>query len=403
MYLERRGLPQDRNRADEYERGWLITEMMPINSVGLYTARDNLAIQWTKADLQSTLQNFSSLPVETAREKYELGSDSRDWQVTLAQRDIRASKLNEENIKQIAYRPFDTRFIYYTGISRGLICMPRPEVMRNMLNDHNLAICFMRNSREQIVTNFFAANYIVDKTILSSADNANVAPLYIYPDIQAQNTLFTFNDASSTSVVRAPNFAPTFTEQFANQLGMNFTPEGKGDLKRTFGSGAVFSYMYAVFHSPTYRQRYTEFLKKGFPRLPLTSNADLFRDLCPLGDRLVELHLMKTYGEHMPRYPEPGSNIVEKVAYTQQTNNTEHDRVWINRTQYFDNVPAEVWEFRIGGYQVCYKWLKDRKGRTLTFDDIKHYQRIVGALAETIRLMEQIDEVIDEHGGWPIL
>jgi len=395
-------IPQDRNRAEEYEHGWLITEIMPVNSVGLYTARDNLAIRWTKAELQAMLKDFISLSVEIAREKYDLGPDSRDWQVALAQKDVRASQLNEANIQQITYRPFDMRYTYYTGISRGLICMPRPEVMHNMINGSNLAICFMRNSREQIVSNFFVAYHIVDKTILSSADNANVAPLYIYPDANAQNTLFTIGDPITTSLVHTPNLAPRFTEQFANQLGMRFIPDGKGDLNKTFGPEDIFLSMYAVFHSPTYRSRYAELLKIDFPRLPLTSNPDLFRTLCANGDKLVELHLMEKYGQDTPKYPIPGNNMVEKVEYTQPMDNPEQGRVWINKTQYFDQVPSEVWAFHIGGYQVCHKWLKDRKGRTLSFDDIKHYQRIVAALAETIILMDQIDETIEENGGWPI-
>jgi predicted helicase len=279
--------------------------------------------------------------------------------------------------------------------------MPRPEVMYNMINGSNLAICFMRNSREQVVSNFFVANHIVDKTILSSADNANVAPLYIYPDAHAQNTLFTTSDPSSTSVIRTPNLAPQFTGQLAKQLGMRFIPDGKGDLGEAFGPEDIFNYMYALFYSPAYRARYTEFLKKGFPRLPLTSNADLFRELCNLGDRLVSLHLMEKSGP-TTRYPVAGNNIVEKVEYTQPADKPEDGCVWINKTQYFEGVPAEVWEFQVGGYQVCHKWLKDRKGRTLSFDDIRHYQRIVAALAETIRVMSQIDDVIEEHGGWPI-
>ena len=160
--------------------------------------------------------------------------------------------------------------------------------------------------------------------------------------------------------------------------------------------------MYAIFYCPTYRSRYAQFLKIDFPRLHLTSDVNLFRELCAIGEQLVELHLMEKYGQNMPSYPEPGNNMVERVEFTQPTDNPEEARVWINGTQYFNEIPPEVWEFHIGGYQVCHKWLKDRKGRRLSFDDIKHYQRIVGALAETITLMEQIDEVIDEHGGWPI-
>jgi predicted helicase len=160
--------------------------------------------------------------------------------------------------------------------------------------------------------------------------------------------------------------------------------------------------MYAILYSPTYRTRYAEFLKIDFPRLPLTSNADLFRELSRLGDRLVGLHLMERSGQITAKYPVSGNNIVEKVENTQHADKPEDGRVWINKTQYFDNVPLEVWEFHVGGYQVCQKWLKDRKGRTLSFDDIRHYQKIVAALAETINLMDEIDETIEMGGGWPI-
>jgi predicted helicase len=183
---------------------------------------------------------------------------------------------------------------------------------------------------------------------------------------------------------------------------MEFIPDGKGDLYKTFGPEDILHYMYAIFYSPTYRSRYAQFLKIDFPRLPFTSNTDLFRALCAIGDGLIGLHLMANYGQYMPNYPEPGNNMIEKVEYTQYTDKPEQGRVWINKTQYFDEVTPEGWEFHIGGYQVCQKWLKDRKGRALSFDDIRHYQRIVAALAETITLMDQIDATIDEHGGWPI-
>ena len=153
----------------------------------------------------------------------------------------------------------------------------------------------------------------------------------------------------------------------------------------------------------------------------MTSNADLFRDLCALGGELVGLHLMEKHGPSMTTYPVDGDHMVEKVRYTEPSpqpspkrgrgsaggkgcpeGTGEGGRVWINKTQYFEGVPPEVWEFHIGGYQVCRKWLKDRKGRQLTYDDITHYQHIVSALAETIRIMAEIDETIDQHGGWPI-
>ena len=117
---------------------------------------------------------------------------------------------------------------------------------------------------------------------------------------------------------------------------------------------------------------------------------------------MVALHLMEKHGPEITQYPAKGDHTIEKVRYTAPGQGAEKGRVWINKTQYFEGVPPEVWNFHIGGYQVCEKWLKDRKGRTLSFDDLSHYQRIVSALADTIRLMAEIDKAIEAHGGWPI-
>lgn len=183
---------------------------------------------------------------------------------------------------------------------------------------------------------------------------------------------------------------------------MTFVPDGRGDRLKTFGPEDVFHYMYAVFHSPAYRSRYAEFLKIDFPRLPLTSDADLFRSLCDLGRELAALHLMEKHPASATRFPITGDATVEAVRYTEPGQGMDAGRVWINKAQYFEGVPPEIWAFHVGGYQVCQKWLKDRKGRQLTYDDITHYQRIVAALGETIRLMAEIDRIIDAHGGWPL-
>jgi predicted helicase len=180
---------------------------------------------------------------------------------------------------------------------------------------------------------------------------------------------------------------------------MTFIPDGKGDLQATFGPEDVFNYMYAVFHSPTYRSRYAEFLKIDFPRLPLTSDPGLFRSLAGLGEQLVGLHLMERQAPNIASYPVRGDSVVQAVRYTAPGEGAEKGRVWINKTQYFEGVPPEVWEFHIGGYQVAEKWLKDRKGRQLSYDDLSHYRNVVAALAETMRLMAEIDAAIP---GFPI-
>lgn len=177
---------------------------------------------------------------------------------------------------------------------------------------------------------------------------------------------------------------------------MEFTGDGKGDLKKTYGPEDIFNYAYAVFHAPTYRTRYAEFLKIDFPRLPLTSDKALFKKLAEKGGELVSLHLMEspTLSNLITKYPVTGDNTVEKVIYSEK----DH-RVYINKTQYFEGVKPEVWNFHIGGYQVCEKWLKDRKGRTLSYDDLTRYQKVVVALKETIRIMAEIDKAIP---SWPI-
>jgi predicted helicase len=223
-------------------------------------------------------------------------------------------------------------------------------------------------------------------------------PLYLY----IKHDEMQLDTSSDTTVNQRPNLAPAFIKDCTDRLGMTFIPDGKGDRAQTFGPEDVFDYLYAVFHSPDYRKRYANFLKIDFPRLPLTADPELFRALCEIGARLVALHLMETPIPLMTAYPVAGDNTVETVRYSAPGQCSEKGRVWINKTQYFEGVPPEVWAFHVGGYQVCQKWLKDRKGRLLTYDDMTHYQRIVAVLAETIRQMSAVDETIAASGGWPI-
>lgn len=400
---------QNTNLSAEYEPGWNVTTGMPINSVGLYTARDDLAIQWTKDDLYRVMSDFAALESEVARARYELGSDSRDWQVVLAQKDVRASHLTDIVIQPISYRPFDTRYTLYTGISRGIICMPRPEVMRHFANKGNLGLCFIRRSRDNTLSAFYVAAHLVDKSIVSSLDNANVAPLYLYPTLQeVASGLYAADE-------RRPNLSEAFIKDITQRLELAFVQDGKGDLTTTLGPEDIFHYIYAIFHSPTYRSRYAEFLKIDFPRVPLTSDRELFSALVAKGAELVDLHLLRlpstsgvggaggaaglvNVGQQGVTFPHDGSNLVEKVQYV-APQGSEPGRVVFNSTQYVAGIEPATWSMQIGGYQPLEKWLKDRKGRTLTYDDIQHYMRVVVALRETRRIMAEIDAVIP---GWPL-
>jgi predicted helicase len=214
-----------------------------------------------------------------------------------------------------------------------------------------------------------------------------VFPLYLYP---AEGEM-QFREGH-----RQPNLNPEFVKVISEKLAMTFVEDGRGDLEETFGPEDIFNYAYAIFHSPTYRTRYAEFLKIDFPHLPLTSDRELFKALAEKGADFVSLHLMEspTLNNLITGYPIAGSNTVDKVSY-----DDNNQRVHINKEQYFEGVPPEVWDFHIGGYHVTQKWLKDRKGRTLTYDELTHYQKIIVALKETIRLMGEIDDLIP---AWPV-
>ncbi len=207
---------------------------------------------------------------------------------------------------------------------------------------------------------------------------------------------------SRTGALRRPNLSPKFVSAFKEAVrGLEFLEDGAGDLSVAFGPEDVFHYIYAVLHSPSYRQRYADFLKSDFPRVPLPGSRSLFVDLARVGCRLVGLHVMAVESEDTAvSFPIPGGDVVEKVRYS-VPNDHRQGRVWINRGQYFEGVPPEVRTFTIGGYQPAEKWLKDRKGRRLSEEDIAHYRKMIASLAETVRRMAEVDEIVDQYGGWP--
>jgi len=375
---------QDVELKREYESGWTITDIMPANSVGIVTARDRLTIKDSPEEVWGTVRDFSSLPEDDARSKYGLGKDAQDWKVTLAQSDLRKSGLKKELIVHILYRPFDTRYTYYTGNSRGFICRPRPGVMHHMMAGENLGL--ITHKREELdvpYSHFFVTNFISEHGCLSSKTTCYHFPLYLCPN---QNKKKLLNSKYSTT--KTPNLNPELIKSLTETCGKIPTPE------------EIFHYIYAVLYSPTYRTRYEEFLKIDFPRIPLTSDKNLFKTLSRLGSELVSLHLMESpeLDDLITEFRGGGDNVVATIG-----KNSYRDGILkINKTQYFEGMPEEVYNFHIGGYQVCQKWLKDRKGRALSEEDILHYQKIVVALNETIRIMTEIDEAIDGHGGWPI-
>jgi len=320
-------------------------------------------------------------------------------------------------LQPVLYRPFDRRTIFYHD---SLVWRTVRRVMRHMIGGSNLAIITTRQTRDQF--DAFVTRDLVTHKCMAAYDINSLFPLYLYPiadgeplsrdqlveDLKqrARSGLDEDDQRKLSGAVaalfpeveysRLPNLHPLFLADIRDRLALRFVPDGHGDLTKTFGPEDVFDYVYAVLHCPTYRTRYAEFLKRDFPRIPFTSNRDLFAALAAKGRDLVALHLMESplLDALITSFPKPGSDQVERVTY-----NDNHRRVYINQAQYFDGVPKPVWDFHVGGYQVCQKWLKDRKGRKLDNNDLMHYQRIIVALSETIRLMAEIDALIP---GWPI-
>jgi hypothetical protein len=378
------------------------------------TARDNLTIHWSPDEVMEVVKNFAGLPAETARSDYKLGNDVQDWKVSLAQDDLNNSGLDDELVTPVLYRPFDTRYTYYTGNSRGFICRPRSKVMRHMLSGDNLGLSTTRSIEIQAgFEHVFVSKHITQHHSVSLKEVNYLYPLYTYPSKQeiAQG-LYGPGD-------REPNLSPEFTADLEKRLGLRFIADGRGDLQGTFGPADVFHYIYAVFHSPDYRQRYDQFLRADFPRVPWIDDVKLFRVLVELGGQLTAVHLMESSGLNQPsaRFPVAGDNVVErgypKYYAPDQTppggkTPLAEGRVYISananrngkRGQYFEGIPPEAWEFRIGGYQPLDKWLKDRRGRNLSFDDLAHYRRMVAALLETMRLMADIDLAIAGSGDF---
>ncbi|HID99268.1 MAG TPA: DNA methyltransferase [Thiotrichaceae bacterium] len=376
-------IPQNTTLREEYEHYWKVTDVMPVNSTGMVSKRDSLAFQFEKESVKKIVEDIFKLSESQIVENYPLSSwSSRDGKIEYVKQSVVHFGIDESRFVQALYRPFDKRWTYYTSKSKGFIAWPVYDVMQHMLAGKNVGLIFMRQvALHNAYSHFGVTRNIIDnRAFYSNKGIMSLAPLYIYP---------TTDLLDSTSSKRKPNFSPNFIKDIATDLKLQFIDDGTGDLTRTFGPEDIFHYLYAVFHSPTYRERYAEFLKIDFPRLPLTRDKTLFQQLAKLGSQLVTIHLMEADIDSDSSYPIEGDNLLEKITY-------KNEKVYINKTQYFEHVTEAVWQCHIGGYQVCQKWLKDRKGRQLSYDECNHYLYILAALEQTLDLMAKIDQTIPE-------
>lgn len=350
--------PKDYSGIEEYNQGFSVSELFANNSVCVVTTKDKFLVCDTPQDVRSRISNLISLPDDELRRKYGL-RDTRNWTLQQAKNDVGAD-VDEDKILKYSYRPFDKRYLYYTGTTNGLVARPRGKVQKYLLREENFALLSCRQSVGEW-SHVGISDSITDFCCLSNKTKecTYIFPLYIY---------------DSETDERTANFSGKTYAQISKKLG--FEPAAED----------LFGYVYAVLHSPSYRKRNVEFLKNDFPRIPYISDTAEFRRLSALGRKLIELHLMQG-ADVWPTsagFPAAGSNVVERYEYDGA------GRVYINDGQYFSGISAEAWNFLMGGYQPLQKWLKDRKGRTLSSADILHYERMVYAIDETIRIMSEI-------------
>jgi len=381
----------DMNRWEEYVSGWKITDIFPLYSVGIMTGQDQLTIRDTPEKVKEIVEDLVLLSEDHFRKKHKLMKDKRQWALKKSVNDLREHGLNknmtkielrnqiEKSVVSILYRPFDKRYTFYTGRSRGFHERPRGKVMKHMIDGDNLGLIVSRNSRPAPWRDIQITENIIELGIMATrpGNNAPIFPLFLYKE-------------TKNGVKRRTNFSNKFKIFIKEKFHTNNMLSAKD----------IFYYVYAILHSEEYRKRYENFLKIDFPRIPFPKKLELFYELKVIGNELIDLHLMKSerLNDHNVRLRGKSIlnyTVIKRVQYTSD------NRIRINEKQYFKGIPKEVYGFYIGGYQVCRKWLKNRKKKKLTKKDVHFFGKIVKAIQETIILMEDIDTKINEYCGWP--
>ncbi|MFH0842118.1 MAG: type ISP restriction/modification enzyme [Bacteroidota bacterium] len=358
-----------------YEKGIKVDDLFPTFNTGIETGRDDFFIDYDVPSLEEKVKNvFNNRTDTNLLSKYKITNSSgfRFWERLLNH------DFDEKKVRQIMYRPFDLRFTYYEP---NLQRRASYNTMKHLMNN-NLALNTCRQQSTFDFQHVLITSIITERCTVSlqTKETGYVFPLYVYPDYSTQQ-------AFSNQPERIPNLDMTVVKNISDTLGLIFSAEKASNLN-SFAPIDLLDYIYAVLYSPTYRKLYKHFLKIDFPRISYPKDKKTFWQLVKLGGELRQIHLLESpvVEKYITTYTVTGNNEVGKIKY-------EDNKVWTNSNQYFDKVPEVAWNFYIGGYQPAQKWLKDRKGRVLSFEDIMHYQKIIVALKETDRIMKEIDKI----------
>lgn len=363
-------IPRETKNIQHYLTWTKINDIFPINNVGIVTARDSFAIDYELQPLKNRITQFRDLKFDESflKEAYGL-KDTSTFKLTKFRLGLSKEKDWQLLFKEITYRPFDNRYIYY---SKWVLERPIYDTMRHMLND-NIAIITARSNKSNSMNHFFITNKLMETKCGESTTQSAIYPLYIYPD---ENNTDLFN----SNTEKKPNIPDELFIKLKKVYKHNIAPD------------EILSYVYGIFYSTIYREKYSEFIKIDFPRVPFTSDYKLFKTISKIGCNLVELHLLESplLNKSLSKFKGKGENMkIEKIKYDK-----DNECIYINDDKYFDGVPFEVWNYQIGGYQVIDKYLKYRKG--FSMKDPRHVCQMITVIHRTIEIQKEIDTYFEK-------
>lgn len=348
-------LTSDDESAD-YLNGVSVADLFHVLSNAAASARDALNFAFDGQTIVDRMEFIRDHTESEIRTEFGLGKDSRDWTVPSAKKDI-VENFSPDKVQKFMYRPFDWRYTFYSGNSRGIYSSPQVKALGNIRSGAYGMMVNRKVEEKRPWADVIATPLKPQYHSLSTKETNSIAPLYVF-------------DAAGE---KHSNLNPTQVDRLSANLSQHPTPE------------EVFAYVYAVLHSPAYRRTYELELKSDFPRIPIPGGDDEFNRLVPLGRQLVEAHLLTTTVgiPNVATYPVAGTDQVDAVRYFD-------GKVYINDTQYFGKVSGQVWDYTIGSFQPAQRWLTERAGRRLALGDLKHYQRMIQSLTDTIRIVSLI-------------
>lgn len=373
-------LPQNNDLLEEYNKGISVKDMFMLSGVGICSKRDNIVFHNNKENLMQLLKDFNTKTKDELYKIYDIGEDSRDWKLDSAIKAVNKNCDNLENfIKKCHYRPFDKKWTYYIENSKAFMAYPVYDIFEHFLENENIGLICDRGTKLNNIDNIFISSKIIDLHLVGSG--SYIYPLYLYPTTRSKKFLKkenpNFNEENFTSKIE--NFKESFRTFIDEFYKEKFSPED------------ILGYIYAVLFHKIYREKYLDFLKIDFPKIPFTKDKNTFKNLSKLGLKLVNLHLLKNdeldfnVGEALFKDIKNKNFKIQKIKYNKDTK-----ELFINESLYFNKVSPEIYEFKIGGYAVLDKYLKSHKEEDI---DHKHFTLIIQTLDETLKIQDEISKI----------